>query len=200
MRMDLTALPPHIAPQPKRPPPASPRELFFFFTLIALQGFGGVLAVIQRGIVEDKGWLTADEFLDDWSVAQVLPGSNVINLSLMVGDRYFGLRGAMAALAGLLTGPLIVILLLALLYGQFAGNPQVAGALRGMGAVAGGLIAGTGFKLAAPLRHHPVGYALCLVLAVLIFGAIALLHVPLGWVLLAVGGTACILSWRTLAT
>ena len=197
--MDSTAAPPSTAAPAERSRPASQRELFFFFTSIALQGFGGVLAVIQRGLVDNKGWLTADEFLDDWSVAQVLPGSNVINLSLMVGDRYFGLRGAMAALAGLLTGPLIVILLLALLYGQFAGNSQVAGALRGMGAVAGGLIAGTGFKLAAPLRRHPAGYALCLVLAALVFGGIALLHIPLAWVLLAVGGTAFVPSWRTLA-
>jgi chromate transporter len=179
-----------------RPRPHSPRDLFLSFTWLALQGFGGVLAVVQREIVEKKQWLTPDEFLEDWAVAQVLPGPNVINLALMIGDRHFGLRGAMAALAGMLTVPLGVILVLAVLYAQFAGNPQVAGALRGMGAVAGGLIAATGVKLIPPLRRHPLGFTACLVTVALVFVAIALARIPLGWVLLAVGGTACVWTWR----
>jgi chromate transporter len=179
-----------------RPRPKSPRDLFLSFTWLALQGFGGVLAVVQREIVEKKQWLTPDEFLEDWAVAQVLPGPNVINLALMIGDRHFGLRGAMAALAGMLTVPLGVILVLAVLYAHFAGNPQVAGALRGMGAVAGGLIAATGIKLIAPLRRHPLGFTVCLVIVALVFAAIALARIPLGWVLLAVGGTACAWTWR----
>ena len=85
--------------------------------------------IVQREMVEKKRWLTPEEFLEDWAVAQVLPGPNVINLALMIGDRYFGLRGAVAAVAGMLTVPLVVILALAVLYAHFAGNPQVAGAL-----------------------------------------------------------------------
>jgi chromate transporter len=179
-----------------RPRPQSPRDLFLSFTWLALQGFGGVLAVVQREVVEKKQWLTPDEFLEDWAVAQVLPGPNVINLALMIGDRHFGLRGAMAALAGMLTVPLGVILVLAVLYAHYAGNPQVAGALRGMGAVAGGLIAATGVKLIPPLRRHPLGFTVCLVTVALVFAAIALARIPLGWVLLAVGGTACVWTWR----
>src|ERR1700710_1214232 len=138
----LTAAAPGARPQPQ-----SPRDLFVSFTFLALQGFGGVLAIVQREIVERKQWLTPDEFLEDWAVAQVMPGPNVINLALMIGDRYFGLRGAVAAVAGMLTVPLFIIVALALVYAHFAGNPQVAGALRGMGAVSGGLIAATGVKL-----------------------------------------------------
>ena len=181
------------------PRPGSPRELFLAFTWLALQGFGGVLAVAQREIVEKKGWLTPDEFLEEWAVAQVLPGPNVINLSLMIGDRYFGLRGALAALAGMLAVPLVLIVALALVYGHYAGHPQVAGALRGMAAVAGGLIAATGLKLVAPLRRHPLGFGVCLGCAALVFVAIALLRWPLVWVLLAVGGIACVLTWRRIA-
>ncbi|MDB5730176.1 MAG: Chromate transporter [Variovorax sp.] len=158
-----------------------------------------MLAVVQREVVEKRRWLTPDEFLEDWAVAQVLPGPNVINLSLMIGDRYFGLRGALAALAGMLAVPLVVILALALVYAQYAGQPQVAGALRGMAAVAGGLIAATGLKLVAPLRRHPLGFGVCLGFAALVFGSIALLRWPLVWVLLAVGGTACVLTWRRIA-
>lgn len=182
-----------------RPRPKSPRDLFLSFTWLALQGFGGVLAVVQREVVEKKQWLTPDEFLEDWAVAQVLPGPNVINLALMIGDRAFGLRGAMAALAGMLAVPLCVILVLAVLYAQYAANPLVAGALRGMGAVAGGLIAATGIKLIPPLRRHPLGFTACLVIVALVFSAIALGRVPLGWVLLVVGGTACVRTWRRIA-
>ncbi|MGJ7578566.1 chromate transporter [Variovorax sp. RHLX14] len=190
---------PSSPPASTRPGPSSPRDLFFSFTLLALQGFGGVLAIVQREMVEKKRWLTPDEFLEDWAVAQVLPGPNVINLAVMIGDRYFGFRGAAAAFAGLLAVPLFVILALAVLYAQFAGNPQVAGALRGMGAVAGGLIAATGIKLIPQLRKHPLGFGLAMVFTAAVFAAIAFGRMPLGWVLLVVGGAACALTWRKIA-
>ncbi|RYY91594.1 MAG: chromate transporter [Comamonadaceae bacterium] len=181
------------------PRPSSPGDLFVSFTWLALQGFGGVLAVVQRELVEKKRWLTADQFLEDWAVAQVLPGPNVINLSLMIGDRYFGLRGALAALCGMLAVPLVVVLMLALLYGHFAQHPQVAGALRGMGAVAGGLIAATGIKLAAQLRRHPLGFPVCLGFVAAVVLCIAGLRWPLAWVLLLFGGIACVLTWRRIS-
>ncbi|RST53266.1 chromate transporter [Variovorax sp. MHTC-1] len=187
---------PTDAAAPDRPQPRSIGELFVSFTWLALQGFGGVLAIVQREMVEKKRWLTADEFLEDWAVAQVLPGPNVINLALMIGDRYFGLRGAVAAVAGMLAVPLVVILALAVLYAHYAGNPQVAGALRGMGAVAGGLIAATGIKLIPALRRHPLGFGVCLGFVALVFGAIAFARIPLGWVLLAVGGVTCMWTWK----
>ena len=188
------------AAAPSDPPhPQSPRELFVSFTWLALQGFGGVLAIVQREMVEKKRWLTQEQFLEDWAVAQVMPGPNVINLGLMIGDRYFGLRGALAAVAGMLTIPLAVILVLAVLYAHYAANPQVAGALRGMGAVSGGLIAATGIKLVPQLRRHPLGFATCLAFVALVFGAITVLKIPLGWVLLALGGVACVWTWRKIA-
>src|SRR3954468_17388547 len=119
----------------ERSQPRSLTDLFVSFTLLALQGFGGVLAVVQRELVERKRWMTREEFVEEWAVAQIMPGPNVVNLSLMIGSRYFGLRGALAALAGMLSAPLVVVLLLGFAYAQFAGNPQLAGALRGMGAV-----------------------------------------------------------------
>ena len=181
---------------PPRPRPGSPRDLFYSFTWLALQGFGGVLAIVQREMVEKKKWLTPDEFLEDWAVAQVMPGPNVINLALMLGDRYFGIRGAFAAVAGMLAVPLVVIVALAVLYAHFANDPQVAGALRGMGAVSGGLIAATGIKLIPQLRKHPLGFAVCLGFIALTFVLIALMKVPLGWVLLGIGGVACAWTWR----
>jgi chromate transporter len=183
-------------PASDRPRPSSPGDLFVSFTLLALQGFGGVLAVVQRELVEKKRWLTPDEFLEDWAVAQVLPGPNVVNLAVMIGDRHFGIRGAAAAVAGLLSAPLLVVMVLAVLYAHHAGDPRVAGALRGMGAIAGGVIAATGFKLVPQLRRSPLGFPVCLAIVASVFAAIALARVPLGWVLLTVGIGACVATWR----
>ena len=182
-----------------RPRPRNPADLFWSFTWLALQGFGGVLAVVQRELVEKKRWMTNEEFVEDWAVAQIMPGPNVVNLSVMIGDRHFGWRGALAALAGMLAFPLLVVLALALVYAQFAGHPAVAGALRGMGAVAAGLVAGVGCRLAASLRKHPLGPWACGAIATATFVAMSVLRLPLAWVLPVVGGVACALTWRRLA-
>ncbi|CDS49042.1 Chromate transporter [Polaromonas sp. CG9_12] len=180
------------------PQPRSLTDLFVSFTLLALQGFGGVLAVVQRELVEKKRWMTREEFIEDWAVAQIMPGPNVVNLSLMIGGRYFGLKGAMAALAGMLSVPLILVLLLALVYAQFADHPGVAGALRGMGAVAAGLIAATGLKLFGALLKNVLGLRLCIAFGVMCFVAIALLRWPLFYVLFGLGSVACTLAYRKL--
>ncbi|MFD0667325.1 chromate transporter [Ramlibacter sp. MAHUQ-53] len=178
--------------------PRSLADLFISFTFLALQGFGGVLAVVQRELVERKRWMTREEFVEEWAVAQIMPGPNVINLSIMIGTRYFGLPGACAAVAGMLVAPLCVVLALALLYSQFADSPQVAGALRGMAAVAAGLIGATGLKLLPTLRKHPLGIPVSMALAVATFVAIGLLRLPLALVLLGLGAIGCVLTWRKL--
>ncbi len=182
----------------ERPRPQSLTDLFVSFTLLALQGFGGVLAVVQRELVEKKRWMTREEFIEDWAVAQVMPGPNVVNLSLMVGGRYFGLKGAMAALAGMLTVPLLLVLILALVYAQVASHPGVAGALRGMAAVAAGLIAAAGLKLFGALQKNVLGLRLCAAIGVVVFCSIALLRLPLAYVLIGLGGLSCVLAFRRL--
>ena len=186
-------------PAAPRPQPRDCADLFWSFTWLALQGFGGVLAVVQRELVEKKRWMTNDEFVEDWAVAQIMPGPNVVNLSIMIGERYFGWRGAVAALAGMLTFPLILVLAVAVVYAQFASQPAVAGALRGMGAVAAGLIAGMGLKLSSTLRKHPLGLAVCVGLVALTVIAMAVLRWPLFWTLPSVGLLACVLTWRKIA-
>lgn len=186
---------------PKLEPCAQPQsltDLFVSFSLLALQGFGGVLTVVQRELVEKKRWMTQEEFVEEWAVAQIMPGPNVVNLSLMIGARYFGFKGAMAALAGMLTAPLVIVLLLALVYAQFAGHPGVQGALRGMAAVAAGLITATGLKLVGALQKNVLGWQLCIALGVLCFVAIALLRWPLAYALLGLGVAACTLAYKRL--
>jgi chromate transporter len=186
------------APHPDRPRPASLTDLFISFTWLALQGFGGVLAVVQRELVERKRWLSQEEFIEEWAVAQIMPGPNVVNLSLMVGGRYFGFPGALAALAGLLALPLVLVLLLLLVHARFADYPQVEGALRGMAAVCAGLIGAAGMKLAVALKKNPMPLAWCVAIALLGFVLVALLKSPLPCVLLGLGGLSCILTYRRL--
>lgn len=178
--------------------PGSPRDLFIAFTVLALQGFGGVLAVAQRVLCEQRRWLTKEEFVEILAVGQVLPGPNVCNVALMVGDRFFGWRGAFAALAGMMAVPLVIVLVVTAVYAEYALHPAVAGALKGMGAVAAGLIVGTGFKLAAALRINPMGIPVCLTLIVSAFAGVALLRWPLAWVLVGLGALACVYAWRRL--
>jgi chromate transporter len=186
---------------PNLGPPAAPRspsDLFLSFSVLALQGFGGVMAVVQRELVERKRWLTREAFVEDWAVAQTLPGPNVVNLALMIGDRCFGLRGALAAMAGIVLAPLALVLVVAALFATVADLPAVQGALRGMGAVAAGLVAATGLKLAGALRGHVLGRAGCAALAAAAFVGVALLRLPLPMVLLGLGGVGCAWAYRRL--
>lgn len=175
--------------------PRSCGHLFAVFTRLALQGFGGVLPVAQHELVERERWLSRDEFLEMLSVSQVLPGPNVVNLSLMIGDRYFGLRGAASALAGMLALPLVLMLALAVLYGRFADNPMVAGALRGMGAVSAGLALAMAWKMMGSLRNNPLGLPLSLCFGAATVVLVAVLRWPLAGVVAGLGSLAIALAW-----
>ena len=194
----MNSAPPDHTDHSDHPRPRSLTDLFVSFTLLALQGFGGVLAVVQREMVDRKRWLTQEEFIEDWAVAQIMPGPNVVNLSLMIGGRYFGVPGALAALAGLLAVPLVLVLILAVLHARFADNAVVAGALRGMAAVCAGLIGAAGLRLAGALKKSPLPLPWCVALSVAGFILVALLKCPLAWVLFGLGGPSCVLTYRRL--
>lgn len=174
--------------------PRSLSHLFWAFSRLALQGFGGVLAVAQRELVERLGWMTREEFVETLAVAQVLPGPNIVNISLMIGDRFFGLRGAMVALAGMMVFPAVIVLILAALSTTWLASPRMTGALRGMGAVSAGLILATGLKLLPSLKQNPVGLWPGLALAALVIGATVWLKLPLFWIVLSVGGLGMALA------
>ena len=178
--------------------PASPGELFFAFNRLALQGFGGVLPVAQRELVERQRWLTRPQFLEMLSVAQVLPGPNIVNMALMIGDRFFGWRGALTAMTGILLAPLFVVLVLAVIAQQTQGMPGIAGALRGMGVVASGLILSTAWKLAGGLRRNPMGLPTCAALGGVTLLAIGVLRWPLVGVVLGLGAVGMALAFRKL--
>ncbi len=174
--------------------PRSATELFWAFTSLALQGFGGVLPVAQRELVDKRGWLTREEFAETLSIGQVLPGPNICNMALIIGDRYFGWRGAFAALGGIIAAPLVIVLMLATLYAQVAATPMAAGAIRGMGAVAAGLIFAMAIKLAPTLKKNPLPLALCAAATLATWALVGGWRVPLAWVVLGLGGAMVVFA------
>ena len=188
---------PSVGAPAARAVPASCGALFAAFNRLALQGFGGVLPVAQRELVERLGWLTRDQFLELLALSQVLPGPNVVNLGLIYGDRCFGWRGALAASAGMLLLPLAIVLALTMAALRFSEVPAVAGALRGMGVVAAGLVLATAIRLAPGLRSSPLGRATVVALVAATVAAVAVLRWPLLPVVLALGLPGIALAvWR----
>jgi chromate transporter len=174
--------------------PRSPWELFTTFTGITLQSFGGALAHIERTVVQKKRWMSGPEFLGLFAISQVLPGPTGIGFAVMLGDRYFGLRGAVAALAGFLLVPAVLVLSLATLFLHFQHLPQVQGALHGMGAASVGLVIHTAARMSLNLR----GDAVAIGVALAAFAAVGLLRVPVSLVMLTLGVASVAWAWRAL--
>lgn len=179
---------------PGQTPPRSPGELFLGFAWISLQAFGGALAFIERTVVRDKRWLSPSEFVGLYAVSQVLPGPTGISFCVLLGDRFFGFRGAVATLAGFLLLPSVIVIAIASLFQQFQHVPQVQGALHGMGTAAVGLIVTTMLRMSRTLRGQRVGIAV----AALSFAAVALARVPVGTVVLTLGVASVLWAWRSL--
>lgn len=173
------------------PAPESLAQLFLVFTWLALRGFGGVLPWAQRVLVEERGWLSREQFVEMLAFGQLLPGPNICNVAIMIGERWFGWRGSVAALGGLLAAPSAVVLSLGVLYGHYADDPVVRRALAGMGAVAGGMIFATAVKLAATQRGR-WGW---MIFGALAFVAIGLLRLKLIGVLAVLAPAAVGAAW-----
>jgi chromate transporter len=169
--------------------------LFLSFTWLGLQGFGGVLAVVQREMVDRKQWMTLSEFAEEWALAQTLPGPNVVNLSVMFGGKHFGPTGALAAMSGLLLLPGLLMLSIVFAFQAFAHLPVVASALHGMGVAAAGMVMAAGWRFWPTLKQHPLGWPLALLLMALSFVLAAFIHWPLAKVIGVVGLVSCGLTW-----
>jgi chromate transporter len=175
--------------------PRSRTDLFLSFTWLGLQGFGGVLAVVQREMVDRKQWMTLSEFAEEWALAQTIPGPNVVNLSVMFGAKHFGPTGALAAMSGLLLLPGLLMVSIVFSFQAFAHLPVVASALHGMGVAAAGMVMAAGWRFWPTLKEHPLGWPLALLLMVTSFGLAAVVHWPLAKVIGVVGLVSCGLTW-----
>jgi len=180
-----------LAPASDAPPP-SRRELFLRFLIVGMQGFGGVLPFARRMLVEQRRWVSEREFIEVLSLSQFLPGPNIVNVSIIVGSRFRGASGSVAAVLGLMLMPFLIVLALAALYAQFAAIEAVRGATNGVSAAATGLVIATAIKMAQPLK----GVAWQIAMGVLTFVAIGLLRVPLLWALAVLAPLSIAIAWR----
>lgn len=180
--------------EPELAPPPNARTLFLEFARMGLSGFGGVLPFVRRSVVERNRWLNDRDFVEILSLGQVLPGPNVINLALMLGLRFAGLRGAVAAFSGLVFVPMVVVLCAMGLYLRYQDVPQVRQMLSGMTAVAAGLVLSTGVKLA---QSQPRSVR-ALVVGAAAFLAIGWLRWPLLPVMAVLVPVALLLEYRAM--
>ncbi|MBN8892022.1 MAG: chromate transporter [Rhodospirillales bacterium 70-18] len=165
---------PHPEPQPGTGLPGV-GALFGGFFSIGICGFGGTLPWARRMVVEQRGWLAASEFTDLLALCQFLPGPNIVNFAVCLGARFRGPAGAAAALAGLLSAPMVIVMTLGALYGAYGGHAVVGRAFHGLAAAASGLVLATALQIAAPLRGRALGLAVAGVALL----AIAVLRLPL---------------------
>ena len=156
-------------------------ELFIAFATISLSGFGGVLAWSRRMMVEERKWLTAEEFNETYALCAIMPGGNILNLSVVFGARFRGARGAVAAIGGLMGPPLLLVLVIAGLYAHYGELPLLRRALTGVAAAAAGLMIATVIKMARPLFRNRAVTAPLIVIAT--FVAIGIVQWPLPLVL-----------------
>jgi len=173
-------------------PPRNLKELFLGFLSIGARSFGGVMPWAHRVMVEERRWITADDFTATVGLCQFLPGPNIGNTSVVLGKRWFGWRGSIVGFLGLVAVPFVWVLALAAFYSDYATIPLVRSIVIGVGAAGAGLFIGTAVKLGRPLARKPGAW----VVAMGCFLAVAVGRVSLLAVIPVAVSVALFLSWK----
>jgi chromate transporter len=181
---------PALAPQPVRPTLA---ELFIAFATSSLSGFGGVLAWSRRIMVEERKWLTPEQFNETYALCAFLPGGNVINFAVIFGLRIRGAAGSLVAVAGLMGPPVLLILFVGAIYAHYGDVPALRRMLTGVAAAAVGLLMATVAKMARPLFRSSNVTAPLISLATFI--SIGIVHWPLPLVLMVIVPVSIAVAW-----
>lgn len=173
-------------------PQVSALALFLTFSRITLSSFGGAMFWARRTLVERQRWLTEQEFVELFVIGQLLPGPNVLNLTVLVGYRFGGWTGVTASVAGFLGWPCLVVIGLGAFYQHYGAVAQVQHALAGMSSVAAGLLLATAVNnsMVLPRRCRPWLFG------VLAFVGVGLLRWPLPWIVGALAPFAVAAAWN----
>jgi chromate transporter len=183
------------APQPDTAsPPPGIGEIFFAFAKISLSGFGGVLAWARRMMVEERKWMTPEQFNEVYALCSFLPGGNIVNFSIIFGGRLRGPLGALASIAGLLGPPFVLILIIGAIYAHYGDLPGLRRALMGVASAAAGLMMATVAKMVRPLFRDRAVVGPLIALAT--FVGISIMHWPLPYVLLVIVPLSVAYAWR----
>ena len=171
----------------------TPSTLVLAFSGVAIIGFGGVMPWARRMLVEQRRWMTGEQFTESYSLAQFLPGGNILNLAVIVGQRFHGALGAVSAVAGLLVAPVIIMVGMGLIYARYGQFPIVHDALAGVAAGAAGLILAMAAKMAEPIVRSRA--AVPIILAVLTFLAAGIAELPLLAVVAILAPISVAIAW-----
>jgi chromate transporter len=166
-------------------------DLFVAFLQISLSGFGGAINWAHRALVEKRHWMTDEDFTETLSLCQFLPGPNIVNFAMCIGQRQHGILGSLAALSGVIVVPLVIFIALGALYTRFGQMAMVHGALSGISAVAAGFVVTVGIRLTRPHRRRPWSA----VFGAASFVGMALLKQPLIYVMLALAPPSLAVAW-----
>ncbi len=183
---------PSAVSQPASGPP-SLKELFVSFAVVSVSGLGGALPWARRMIVEQKRWMTTEEFNEAFALSQFLPGPNLVNFSVVFGSRFGGAAGAAVAFAGLMGPPLAIVTVLAVLYAQYGELEVLGRILSGIAAAAAGLLIAVVGKMAMPLFTRRWNWATGI--AILAFVGVAVMRWPLPYVFGVLAPIAVALAW-----
>lgn len=173
-------------------PPPTCWALFKGFLWLGLSAFGGALPLARHMVVEKRGWLSSEAFTELLGLCQFLPGGNIINMSVALGMKFRGVKGAFAALMGLIAAPSFIVIALGMVYNRYADDPHIQHLFAGLAAAAAGLLISMAVKIAKPLRGRWAG----ITVAVVCFIAIAVLRLPLLPTMLVLTPISILVSWR----
>jgi len=167
-------------------------SLYGVFFRLGLHSFGGgISSWVHREIVEVRRWVTEEEFVAGFALGQILPGVNSTNLTIYIGQHLRGAIGAGVTLAGLLTGPFVIVIGAGLAYRHLLQLPGLQAAMAGIAAVGVGMLVRLGVVLARriPLRVMPASIAAATFIAVGVF------KWPLVWVVLVLAPISIAAAW-----
>jgi chromate transporter len=186
---------PELPTAPPRPPPIAPTllEVFIAFAVISLSGFGGVLYWSRRMMVEERKWMTAEEFNEAYALCNFLPGPNIVNFSVVFGRQIAGTTGALVALVGLLGPPFAIVIFFGVIYAFYGDIDALQRMFAGVAAAAAGLTISTTVKMLQPLVKERLGAPHVMALAA--FAAVGVLRWPIYWVLGVLIPVSIALAW-----
>lgn len=168
-------------------------ELMLALAKVSLLAFGGVLPWARRMLVEEKRWMTADEFNRLFAICHFIPGPNVVNMTAVFGLRLYGVFGSIAAVLALTGPPVVLMIGVGMLYARYGGSPGIGGALAGLSAGVAGLMVATAMRMAEPLLKKRFGPGPFV--AVAVFVAIGIFRLPLLPVVAIAAPVSIALAW-----
>jgi chromate transporter len=177
-------------------PPPGLLELFWVFSKIGVLSFGGVLSAwIHREISVKRRWMTEADVLSGLALAQIMPGINVVNLSLFVGQRLRGVVGSFVAVMGILFTPTFIVILISMVYDRFSSISWFPDLLVGIAAAAIGMLINMGVHAT---KRAARSVALFIII-VAVFVGVGIMRWPMYAVVACLAPISIWLSYRALA-